>query len=415
MSPAGPLEVLSVSRLNRQAKQLLESHFAPVWVEGEISNFRHHTSGHMYFVLKDDRAELAAVMFASLNVSLPFTPASGQHVLARGNLTLYEARGQYQLVVQNLYPAGAGELWLAFEALKGRLQAEGLFDPARKKPLPAFPRRIGVVTSPVGAAVRDIIQVVGRRAPHVTLVVRPTRVQGAGAAEDIAAALEEFGAYGRVDLVIIARGGGSLEDLWAFNEEVVARAVAACPLPTLSAVGHETDTTICDLVADARAPTPSAAAELAAVDREAYLQYLDERISAVERIMRRRLRESRRQLTQVRQHYAFRRPLLVISRRKEQIQQLSGGLRLGMRNLAERKSQALGVAAAGLHALNPRGVLRRGYTIVTDDRTGRVVTRRGQLRLSQALTLHLKDGAAGVAVTRLEDGAKQQGLGEDKG
>ena len=403
MSPAGPLEIFTVSQLNRQARRLLESHFTPVWVEAEISNFKHHTSGHMYFVLKDDRAEMAAVMFASQNVSLTFTPASGQQVLARGNLTLYEARGQYQLAVQNLYPAGAGELWLAFEALKGKLQAEGLFDPARKRPLPVFPRRIGVITSPTGAAVRDIIQVLGRRAPHVILVVRPTLVQGEDAAEDIAAALAEFAAYGRVDLVILARGGGSLEDLWPFNEEVVARAVAACPLPTLSAVGHETDITICDLVADLRAATPSAAAELAVEDRQGYLQLLDERVAAVERFLQRRLHDARRQLVELQQRYAFRRPLALIESWKEQLRQLAGGLRIGMSHLIEHKTQSLEVAAAGLQALNPRGVLERGYTITTDDQTGQIVASRSQLVLRQALTLHFKDGAAGVEVTRLEE------------
>ncbi len=403
MSPAGPLEIFTVSQLNRQARRLLESHFTPVWVEAEISNFKHHTSGHMYFVLKDDRAEMAAVMFASQNVSLTFTPASGQQVLARGNLTLYEARGQYQLAVQNLYPAGAGELWLAFEALKGKLQAEGLFDPARKRPLPVFPRRIGVITSPTGAAVRDIIQVLGRRAPHVTLVVRPTLVQGEDAAEDIVTALAEFAAYGRVDLVILARGGGSLEDLWPFNEEVVARAVAACPLPTLSAVGHETDITICDLVADLRAATPSAAAELAVEDRQGYLQLLDERVAAVERLLQRRLHDARRQLVELQQRYAFRRPLALIESWKEQLRQLAGGLRIGMSHLIEHKTQSLEVAAAGLQALNPRGVLERGYTITTDDQTGQIVVSRSQLALRQALTLHFKDGAAGVEVNRLEE------------
>ena len=403
MSPAGPLEIFTVTQLNRQARRLLESRFTPVWVEGEISNFKHHTSGHMYFVLKDDRAEMAAVMFASQNVSLTFTPGNGQKVMARGNLTLYEARGQYQLAVQNLYPAGAGELWLAFEALKGKLQAEGLFDPARKRPLPVFPRRIGVITSPTGAAVRDIIQVLGRRAPHVTLVVRPTLVQGEDAAEDIVTALAEFAAYGRLDLVILARGGGSLEDLWPFNEEAVARAVAASPLPTLSAVGHETDITICDLVADLRAATPSAAAELAVEDRQGYLQLLDERVAAVERLLQRHLRDARRQLVELQQRYAFRRPLDLIEGWKEQLRQLAGGLRISMSHLIERKSQSLEVAAAGLQALNPRGVLERGYTITTDDRTGQIVASRSQLALRQALTLHLKDGAAGVEVTHLEE------------
>ncbi|UCH62348.1 MAG: exodeoxyribonuclease VII large subunit [Fidelibacterota bacterium] len=403
MSPASPLEIFTVSQLNRQARQLLESRFTPVWVEGELSNFKHHTSGHMYFVLKDDRAEIAAVMFASHNVSLTFTPANGQKVLARGNLTLYEARGQYQLAVQNFYPAGTGELWLAFEALKGKLHAEGLFDPVRKQSLPAFPRRIGVVTSPTGAAVRDIIQVINRRAPHVTLVVRPTLVQGERAAEDIATALEEFAACDRVDLVILARGGGSLEDLWPFNEEVVARAVAGCPLPTLSAVGHETDITICDLIADLRAPTPSAAAELAVEDRQGYLQLLDERATTMEQLLRRRLHDTRLQLAQLQQRYAFRRPLILIEYRREQIQQLTGSLRISMTHLVERKTQTLEVAAAGLHALNPRSVLERGYTITTDDQTGQIVTHRSQLELHQALTLQFNDGEAGVEVTRLEE------------
>jgi exodeoxyribonuclease VII large subunit len=266
-----------------------------------------------------------------------------------------------------------------------------------------FPRRIGVITSPTGAAVRDIIQVLGRRAPHVTLVVRPTLVQGEDAAEDIVTALAEFAAYGRVDLVILARGGGSLEDLWPFNEELVARAVAASPLPTLSAVGHETDITICDLVADLRAATPSAAAELAVEDRQGYLQLLDERVAAVERFLQRRLRDARRQLVDLQQRYAFRRPLDLIEGWKEQLRQLARGLRIGTSHLIEHKTQSLEVAAAGLQALNPRGVLERGYTITTDDRTGQIVASRSQLALRQALILHFKDGAAGVEVTRLEE------------
>lgn len=403
MSPGTPFEVFTVSRLNRQAKQLLESHFTPVWVEAEISNFKLHTSGHMYFILKDERAALAAAMFASHNVSLNFTPADGQKVLARGILTLYESRGQYQLVVQNLYPSGAGELWLAFEALKTRLQNEGLFDPARKKPLPTFPRRIGVVTSPVGAAITDIMQIIGRRAPQVVLVVRPTLVQGGDAAEEIAAALDDFAAYERVDLVILARGGGSLEDLWPFNEEVVARAVAACPLPTISAVGHESDITICDLVADLRASTPSAAAELAVEDRRGYLQLLDERASVIDRQLRRQLQAARQQLDQLRQHYAFRRPLTMIEQQRDHLDWITGVLQVDLARLLERKALALELAVTGLHALSPRNVLDRGYTIVTDDRTGRVISAVDQLQLRQALTLHLKDGSAGAEVTRLEE------------
>lgn len=402
VSPAGPLEVFTVSELNRQARRLLESRFTPVWLEGEISNFKHHTSGHMYFALKDDRAQVAAVMFAAANRALGFSPLDGQKVLARGNITLYEARGQFQLVVQNLYPSGAGELWLAFEALKGKLQAEGLFDRDRKKPLPAFPRRIGVITSPTGAAVQDIINIITRRAPHMTLVVRPTLMQGEGAKEDIAAAVRAFDAYGHVDLVILARGGGSLEDLWPFNEEEVARAVAACRIPTLSAVGHETDLTICDLVADVRAPTPSAAAELAAGEREGYLQILDERSEAMERIILRRLGQWRQQLVGLQSRYAFRQPAVHIGRQKEQLYRQAIRLQRDMRQLVGRKTQSLRVEAARLSALSPESVLQRGFALVTDVETGQSVARRGQLQLGQALNLQFKDGSAGAEVTHLD-------------
>lgn len=398
----GPLEILTVAQLNRQAKQLLESHFAPIWVEGEISNFKHHHSGHMYFVLKDEQAELAAVMFVSSNVALNFSPADGQRVLARGNLTLYETRGQYQIVVQNLYPAGAGELWLAYEELKAKLQAEGLFEPSRKKPLPVFPRRIGIITSATGAAVRDIIEVIGRRAPHATLVIRPTVVQGEGAAGDIVAALQDFAAYGRVDLVILSRGGGSLEDLWPFNDERVARAVANCPLPTVSAVGHETDITICDMVADVRAPTPSATAELVIGDRDTYVQYLDDRIAILEKLLLRYLENAQQQLRHIQQRYAFRQPLVLIEREKERVDQLLIQLNKGTLHILERKAQTLAVQNSGLSALDPHAVIERGYSIVTDPTTGRVVSSLAQLVLGQALMIRLKDGSAGVEVTKLE-------------
>jgi exodeoxyribonuclease VII large subunit len=398
-----PLEILTVAQLNRQAKQLLESHFAPIWVEGEISNFKHHHSGHMYFVLKDEQAELAAVMFASSNKALNFSPANGQRILARGNLTLYETRGQYQIVVQNLYPAGAGELWLAYEELKAKLQVEGLFDPARKKPLPVFPKRIGIITSASGAAVRDIIQVMGRRAPHATLVVRPTVVQGESAAGDIIAAIQEFTAYGQVDLVILSRGGGSLEDLWPFNDEGVARAVANCPLPTVSAVGHETDMTICDMVADVRAPTPSAVAELVIGDRDTYVQYLDDRIAILEKLLLRYLEDAQQQLRHIQQRYAFRQPLVLIEREKERVGQLLIQLNKGILHILERKAQILAVNNTGLSALDPHAVIERGYSIVTDPTTGRVVSSLAQLALGRALMIRLKDGSVGVEVTQLEN------------
>jgi exodeoxyribonuclease VII large subunit len=305
-------------------------------------------------------------------------------------------------VIQNLYPAGAGELWLAFEELKSKLQAEGLFDPSRKKPLPAFPQRIGVITSATGAAVRDIIHVIGRRAPQVTLIVRPTLVQGDEAAEDIVSAIQDFADYGRVDLVILGRGGGSLEDLWPFNDERVARAVVGCPLPTISAVGHETDISICDMVADLRSPTPSAVAELVVGDRNAYLQYLDDHIGMMEKLLLRKIEATRQQLLHIHQRYAFRQPLVLINREKESVSQLLTRLNMSALQILDRNKNALAVMTSGLNALDPHSVIKRGYSIVTDPMTGLVVSSRSQLSLGQGLELQLTDGSVGVEVTQME-------------
>src|SRR5262245_25435086 len=263
--PPGPAEkrrVLSVGELNALARGLLEEAFATVWVEGEISNLRTYPSGHTYFTLKDDAAQIAAVLFRSAAQSLPFRPEDGLKDVARGRVSLYEARGSFQIVVERLEPAGLGALQLAFEQLKTRLAAEGLFEVSRKRPLPFLPRRIGIVASPAGAALHDILKVLERRFANLEVVLAPSRVQGEGAAREIVEAIRMLNRLEGVDLIILARGGGSLEDLWPFNEEPVARAVVASGIPIVSAVGHEVDVTIADLVADLRAPTPSAAAEM---------------------------------------------------------------------------------------------------------------------------------------------------------
>ncbi|MDA1184052.1 MAG: exodeoxyribonuclease VII large subunit [Acidobacteria bacterium] len=257
-----PRRILTVSELTGQIRGLLESRYGEIWVEGELSNSRVWNTGHMYFTLKDGTAQLKGVMFRSAVRALRFEPRDGLRVVARGRISVYDPKGEYQIVCEPLEPEGLGALQLAFDQLKQRLAAEGLFDADRKRPLPALPRKIGVATSLDGAAVRDIIQVLRRRYPNAHIVLRPTRVQGDGAAQDIARAIAALGEVPGVDVVIVGRGGGSIEDLWAFNEEVVARAIGSCPVPTISAVGHETDVTIADFVADLRAPTPSAAAEL---------------------------------------------------------------------------------------------------------------------------------------------------------
>jgi exodeoxyribonuclease VII large subunit len=276
--PARPAEhrhVLTVTQLTARVRDLLETELFEVWVQGELSNCRLWNTGHLYFTLKDGGAQLRGVIFRSALRSLKFKPADGQHVVARGRVSVYEPKGEYQLVCEHLEPHGLGALQLAFEQLKKALQEEGLFDQARKRPLPALPRRIGVVTSLDGAAVRDILKVLHRRHASVHVVIRPARVQGEGAAVDVARGLKALAHVPGVDVVIVGRGGGSIEDLWAFNEEIVARAIALCPVPVISAVGHETDVTIADFVADVRAPTPSAAAEMVIAAKDEFGARID--------------------------------------------------------------------------------------------------------------------------------------------
>jgi exodeoxyribonuclease VII large subunit len=267
--------VYSVSELTAGIRALIETKFGEVWLEGEISNCKVWNTGHMYFTLKDGGAQIKAVMFRTAVRYLRFKPEDGLHVVARGRLGVYEPKGEYQIVCEHMEPHGLGALQLAFEQLKKRLQAEGLFAQARKRPLPALPRRIGIVTSLDGAALRDILKVLRRRAPNASVLIRPARVQGEDAAADVATAIRMLGKAPGVDVIIVGRGGGSIEDLWAFNEERVARAIVACPVPVVSAVGHEVDFTIADFVADLRAPTPSAAAEMVVAAKDEFCNRID--------------------------------------------------------------------------------------------------------------------------------------------
>jgi len=298
-------KVYSVTELSREIKGMLEGKFPDVWVAGEVSNFRAAGSGHYYFTLKDANAQLRAICFRNQARYLKFKPQDGISVIARGRLGVYEARGEYQLYVELLEPAGLGALQLAFEQLKARLAAEGLFDPARKKPLPLLPRTVGIVTSPAGAAIGDILRVLRRRFPNMNALLYPAKVQGEGAAQEIAAGIEYLNRHALVDVLIVGRGGGSLEDLWAFNEEVVARAITASRIPTISAVGHETDFTIADFVADLRAPTPSAAAELVVHRKQDFVSELSERARRMSQVLRLKLSESRGRLTELAMHRVF--------------------------------------------------------------------------------------------------------------
>jgi exodeoxyribonuclease VII large subunit len=393
--------VLSVSELNRRLRRSLESEFADVWVWGEVSNFRVPPSGHFYFSLKDERSQIAAVMFRSATRVLPFRPRDGLEVIARGRVSLYDARGDLQLYVDWLEPRGLGGAQLALEQLKRRLAAEGLFDAARKRELPAWPRAVGVVTALSGAAVHDVVTTLRGRMRQVRIVVRPVRVQGQRAGADIAAALVELNAVPEVDVIIVGRGGGSLEDLWAFNEERVVRAIAASRAPVVSAVGHEIDFTLADLVADRRAATPTAAAALVVPDGA----HLTQRLAAV-RVglvvaFERRLRSWRERVTTMARH--VRDPRQSLRAQRLRVDELSERCRRALEGMLRLSRERHRGAAERLQALSPLAVLDRGYAIARRVEDGSVVRAAEELSLEQALRLVFRRGAARVRVEETYD------------
>ena len=356
-------QAISVSDLTQQIKNVLEGNFPILWITGEISNFVHHGSGHMYFTLKDEKAEIRGVMFQGFNQFLHFKPENGMQVLLQGDLTVYEARGQYQIVAKKMEPAGIGTLYLAFEALKKQLAAEGLFDQEIKQKLPVYPRCIGVITSQTGAAVRDIFQVLDRRAPHVDVILKPSRVQGDKAAFDLTEAINDMAAFNAVDVIIIGRGGGSLEDLWPFNEESVARAIFACPIPIISAVGHEADLSISDLVADMRAPTPSAAAEVVSPAASDLIEYLHGYERNLASAMQRDLQKRWQGLDSAKDRFVLQQPGQLLKQHRthsrELVHLMVQAYRLGIQGFSGKFAGA----NEKLLALNPMNILSRGYSI----------------------------------------------------
>ena len=355
--------IYSVSELTAELKVLIEETFTGVWVEGEISNFKHHTSGHMYFTLKDDRGQLRAVMFRGSNRTLRFKPEDGLTVIVFGNVTIYEPRGEYQIYVEYMEPKGLGALQLAFEQLKARLEAEGLFDPARKRPIPLLPRRIGIVTSPTGAAIRDMLQIIRRRFANVEVLVYPVRVQGEGAAAEIVEGIEVLNKRGDLDVIIVARGGGSIEDLWAFNEEVVARAIHASRIPVISAVGHETDFTIADFVADLRAPTPSAAAELVISKKAELVQRVDDLFSRLLAHIRYRIDAIRYRMESIERHLNLLSPLDRVRQQRQRLKDVKTALQASMAHRLALWQGELQRLAGKLDSLSPLAILARGYSI----------------------------------------------------
>jgi exodeoxyribonuclease VII large subunit len=354
---AAARRIWSPRELMSAVRTAVERDYGDVWVEGEISNYRPAESGHLYFTLKDDGAQLRVVMFRTQARLLRFRPENGLHVLARGRITVYESRGELQLSAEYLEPKGAGALQIAFEQLKAKLQAEGLFDAARKKPLPALPRRIGVVTSPRGAAVQDMINILQRRHAGVSMLIYPAQVQGETAAAEAMAGIKFFNRAKNVDVIVLARGGGSLEDLAPFNDEALARAIAASQIPVISAIGHETDFTIADFVADLRAPTPSAAAELVTQSKREIEENLANLRQRLGRATRYQLMMAQRLLAEMAQHGAMARIRDVITRRQQRVDELSHRLRRGYEGLAQERSRRLEVASARLRQLDLRRVL----------------------------------------------------------
>ena len=434
-------EIYTVGRLNEEVARLLEDSFPLIWVEGELTNLARPRSGHMYFTLKDARGQVRCALFRSSRVRLQFDPRDGMQVIARARVGLYGPRGDFQLVVQELEPAGEGALRLAYDRLRLRLQQEGLFDPKHKRPLPVFPRQLGVITSPTGAAIRDVLKVLGRRFPGLPVVVYPTRVQGEGAGEEIANAIESAARRAECDVLLVVRGGGSLEDLWAFNEERVARAVHACPIPIVAGVGHESDVTISDFVADERAPTPSAAAERTSPNRIELIERLaafagrarraaaagaEGRRASLE-LHRKRLRHPRLRIENMAQRTdeLGRRATVAFDRKREgarqrmailfhrlertrpdarelrsKLENLEGRGRSAMAERHARESAHIRELARALHAVSPNRTLERGYAIIY--REGGIVRDAGDVAVGESITARLARGRLDATVTSAE-------------
>ncbi len=444
MENSGQAAAITVSQLNRQVKTLLEQGVGRLWVEGEISNMARPASGHLYFRLKDESAQISAAFFRNRQRGPTHTFKNGDHVLAYGQVSLYEARGDYQLIVEQIEAAGEGVLQRRYEALKKKLAAEGLFDEDRKQAIPPLPRRVGVITSPSGAAVRDVLSVLRRRFPFVPVVIYPAAVQGDAAPGELIAALQAAIRRDECDVLILTRGGGSLEDLWAFNDEQLARAIAECPLPVVSAVGHEVDFTIADFVADVRAPTPSGAAELVVPDRNDWLRAIDSigtriarqgrrtlenRAQAVDWLSRRlvtaspaarvarqqdKLRENLGRLAaamrrELHAHngnlFTLNRALLQVSpavrvqRAISRVNDLRNRLAVAGRNRVANADHRLRVAARALDAVSPLATLDRGYAIVTDAATGKALTRASEVKEGDDIRTRLAQGELLARIT----------------
>jgi len=393
--------VLSVSRLVSLLQEVIEDNFVSVFVEGEISNFAIPASGHFYFTLKDDRSQIRSVMFRPQNRLLPFRPANGMKVVCRGRVSLYPQRGEVQLIVESMEPSGIGSLQLAYEQLRERLSAEGLFDEALKRQLPPHPVTIGVVTSATGAAIHDILNVLERRSAGVRVLLRPVRVQGEGAAAEIASGIADLNRHGEAEVLIVGRGGGSLEDLWAFNEEIVVKAIRASIIPVISAVGHETDVTLADFAADLRAPTPSAAAEMVVRSRLEIERHLDHLIMRLCGQMRGSLDLLAEKVAGLQRR--LKGPLREIVLLKQREESFRHRLHAAMEGYLDREESRLALAAGRLDALSPLRTLQRGYAVAVTEKTGKAVRDASEIAKGDLLDLRFYRGRAKAIVREIDE------------
>ena len=384
--------VYSVSELTKYVRVILEDSFQGVWVEGEISNFILHSSGHMYFSMRDAGATLKCAMFKRANEKLKFRPKDGMKVICFGSVSVYEARGDYQLIVEEIEPKGIGALQLQFQQLKERLTKEGLFDDRHKIPIPFLPTRIGIVTSPTGAAIRDILNIARRRFSNVEMIINPVRVQGEEAASEIAQAIREFNKLKNIDVMIVARGGGSLEDLWPFNEEVVARAIYDSEIPVISAVGHEIDYTISDFVADFRAPTPSAAAELVIPRKEDLVNLINTSVTRLKNALLGKIDILTGKVAALKDSYILRQPLNLVLQCEQKIDDLREDLAIRIDHIVKMRGENFNVLAHKIEALSPLAILNRGYSITTRSPEGVIVKDANSLKAGDMVETKLGKG-----------------------
>ena len=392
--------IYTVSELTKYVRVILEDSFPNVWVEGEISNYILHSSGHMYFTIRDADATLKCAMFKRSNEKLKFHPANGMKVICLGSISVYAARGDYQLIVKEVEPKGVGALQLQFEQLKQKLRKEGLFNEARKVKIPFLPTVIGIVTSPTGAAIRDILNVARRRFSNVEIIIYPVRVQGDGAKDEIASAVRDFNKFGGVDVIIVTRGGGSIEDLWAFNEEVVARAIYDSDIPVISAVGHEIDYTISDFTADFRAPTPSAAAELVIPNKDDLVNLLGVNVTRLKNALVGKLEFLAERLAALKDNYILRQPLNIVTQYEQKIDDLRKDMALGIDHIVKMRNERFGTLAGKLSVLNPLSILGRGYSVTTGVADGAIIKDSKSMKKGDEVETRLGRGSF---VSRVEE------------